>query len=154
MLHFLLSFFHVIVCALLVFIILIQSNKGMGLSGAFGAVGAGDNFFSASSAFNILVKITVTLAILFAMSSLALSYFPPPASQTTGSVIEQHIDEVPQPLSAKLQEAELPEEGAAEAPAGGAQPGEIPAAGGMQPGEPAAGGGVQPAPGEAPQGGE
>lgn len=80
MFHFLLSFVHVIVAILLILIILIQANKGMGLAGAFGAVGAGENFLSTSGAFNILVKITTAMAIIFCVTSICLSYIPPSSS--------------------------------------------------------------------------
>lgn len=101
MLHFLFSFFHVVVAILLIFIILIQANKGMGLAGAFGAVGAGENFLSTSGAFNILVKITTVLAIIFCVTSISLSYFPPPTS--IRSVMEDEDIPVPQTLDKVIQ---------------------------------------------------
>lgn len=77
MFHFLISIVHIILSILVILIVLVQANKGMGLAGAFGAVGAGENFLSTSGAFNILVKITTVLAIMFCVTSICLSYIPP-----------------------------------------------------------------------------
>ena len=96
MLHLLMSFIHIAVCVLMIFFILIQSNKGMGLSGAFGAVGAGENFLSTSGAFNILVKITTALALIFCILSVGLSYFPPPGG--IKSILEDDKILVPKTL--------------------------------------------------------
>lgn len=107
MLYVLFILIHILVCTLLVFFILIQSNKGMGLSGAFGAVGAGENFFSSSGAFNLLVKITITLSVLFAISSLTLSYFPPPSARSSGSILENQAAVQPRSVSDVIQEKEM-----------------------------------------------
>lgn len=110
MITFLFSIAHIVICIALIFFILIQSNKGMGLSGAFGAVGAGDNFLSASNAFNILVKITVTLSILFAASSLGLSYFATGGSSGPSSLMEE-FETAPQPVSEMFKEQAAPSGG-------------------------------------------
>ncbi len=97
MLYFLLCLVHVAVCVLLIFFVLIQSNKGMGLSGAFGAVG-GDSVFGSSSSINILVKITIILGIIFATSSITLSVVPPPSpggvitEETTSTSVSDLIE--------------------------------------------------------------
>jgi len=80
-LYVLLCLVHIVICVALVFFILIQSNKGMGLSGAFGAVGGSDSIFGSSGSLNMLVKISLTLSVLFALTSLALTVFPPPRSE-------------------------------------------------------------------------
>ena len=77
MLFYLLSLLQLGVCVALVFFVLIQSNKGMGLAGAFGSVGGSDSVF-ASGGMNILVKITLGLAVVFALNSLALTIITPP----------------------------------------------------------------------------
>ncbi len=95
MLYFLFCLFHVAVCAALIFFILIQSNKGMGLGGAFGSVG-GDSVFGSASGMNILMKITIGLGIIFATSSIALTMIKPPNPQgimagDTGSTSVQEL---------------------------------------------------------------
>ncbi|HOW27881.1 MAG TPA: preprotein translocase subunit SecG [Elusimicrobiota bacterium] len=64
---------HVIICALVIFIVLIQSGKGAGLSGVFGA-GGGDALFSAPSGTNFIKKLTTGLAIGFFLTALTLTY--------------------------------------------------------------------------------
>ncbi len=77
---YLLSIIQIFICVALIFFVLIQSNKGMGLAGAFGSVGGADSVF-ASGGMNILVKITLGLAIVFALNSLALTIITPPGGQ-------------------------------------------------------------------------
>lgn len=77
MLYVLLSLLHLFICVALIFFVLIQSNKGMGLAGAFGSVGGSDSVF-ASGGLNVLVKITIGLAVVFALNSLALTIVTPP----------------------------------------------------------------------------
>jgi preprotein translocase subunit SecG len=86
MLHFLFGLLHLAVSVALVFFILIQSNKGMGLSGAFGAAGGSDSVFGASGGINILMKITIGLSLVFVVTCCVLSYIPPKMS--TGSIFE------------------------------------------------------------------
>lgn len=102
MFHFLISIIHTIVAILLILIILVQANKGMGLAGAFGAVGAGENFLSTSGAFNILVKITTAMAIIFCVTSICLSYIPP-ASNMQSIMADDEIAE-PQTLKAIIEQ--------------------------------------------------
>ncbi|MDP8265408.1 MAG: preprotein translocase subunit SecG [Candidatus Aceula meridiana] len=61
---------HVIVCIVLVFIVLMQSGRGGGLT---------DNFSAAESMFGaktntVLVRATTTLAFIFLVTSLSLAY--------------------------------------------------------------------------------
>lgn len=65
---------HVIVCALVVFIVLIQSGKGAGLSNVFGGGGGGDALFSAPSGSMFIRKLTTGLAVAFFLTSLLLTY--------------------------------------------------------------------------------
>lgn len=87
MLHFLLGLVHVIVCFALIFFILIQSNKGMGLSGAFGAAGASDSVFGATGGLNVLIKITIGLSLVFVITCCTLSFVKPTVIKTDGSIV-------------------------------------------------------------------
>ncbi len=62
---------HVIVSFLLVIVVLMQSGKGGDLASAFGMTGS-QTVFGPRGAATILHKITVTLAILFMVTSLSL----------------------------------------------------------------------------------
>ncbi|MBN2328487.1 MAG: preprotein translocase subunit SecG [Candidatus Omnitrophica bacterium] len=97
MLYYLLVLFHVVVCVALIFFILIQSNKGMGLSGAFGAMGAGDSVFGSSGGMNILIKITIALCLVFTVTTMALTMIPPPTQ--SGGIIDQEFSNRPQSTS-------------------------------------------------------
>jgi preprotein translocase subunit SecG len=90
MFHIILGLVHIVVCIALVFFILIQSNKGMGLSGAFGAAGASDSVFGAAGGLNVLIKITLGLCVVFVFTCSALS-FVKPAMNTSGSVVDTAV---------------------------------------------------------------
>ncbi len=62
---------HIIVCASLVGVILIQAGKGAGISGMFG--GGSDAIFSAPSGSAFLKKVTVGLAVGFVVTTLSLT---------------------------------------------------------------------------------
>lgn len=94
MVHLLLAFIHIVVCIVLVFFILIQSNKGMGLAGAFGSVGASDSVFGASTGgFNIMVKITIGLSLIFTFTCCSLSFIPHGSSTTTSTSVVDKAEE-------------------------------------------------------------
>ena len=62
---------HIVICASLVGVILIQAGKGAGISGMFG--GGSDALFSAPSGSAFLKKVTVGLAIGFVITTLSLT---------------------------------------------------------------------------------
>ncbi len=63
--------FHVVCCTLLIIIVLMQSGKGEGLAGAFGA-GGGQTIFGSRTG-DILTRTTTILAIVFMVTSLVLA---------------------------------------------------------------------------------
>ncbi len=67
----LLLIIHILVSFLLVIVVLMQSGKGGDLASAFGMTGS-QTVFGPRGAATILHKITVTLAILFMVTSLSL----------------------------------------------------------------------------------
>ncbi|MCP4150989.1 MAG: preprotein translocase subunit SecG [bacterium] len=64
-------FIHIVVCALLVIVVLLQSGKSADLAGAFGGAGS-QSTFGPRGAASFLSKMTTTLAILFMVTSLSL----------------------------------------------------------------------------------
>jgi len=64
---------HILVGVLMCVVILMQSSKGEGLSGAFGMGQGTSTFFGADTA-NVLVKITWTLAITFMVTTISYAY--------------------------------------------------------------------------------
>ena len=75
--------FQIIICILLILVILMQSAKGHGLTGAFGSFGGGfaQNIFGAQAG-DVLTNITTGLAILFAISSITLAVLSTKSSST------------------------------------------------------------------------
>lgn len=113
MLYYLLSVIHLFLCIVLIFFILIQNSKGMGLSGAFGAAGGSDSVFGSSGGINILMKITIGLAIIFTLSSIALNMIGPP---DTRSLVGETVEEGGS--LTEMVEQQPSEEPAQQAPAG------------------------------------
>lgn len=81
-----LIFIEILSSLLLIGIILLQKTKDEGLGLAFGA-GVGETLFG-SRAGNVLTKITVTLAGIFLLNTLAIGYIAA-GKAGTGSVIDR-----------------------------------------------------------------
>jgi preprotein translocase subunit SecG len=66
---------YILICFALMTVVLLQSGKGGGLSGAFGAAGggAGQNLFGGSGATTVLTKATAVLGAGFLLMSLVLA---------------------------------------------------------------------------------
>ncbi len=62
---------HIIVSLALIFIVLLQTGRGAGIGAAFG--GSSQTVFGSSGATPFLAKLTAAAAILFMVTSLALS---------------------------------------------------------------------------------
>ena len=69
---YLLTILHVVVCFLLIGIILLQPGTGADLAGAFGGQGS-QTAFGPRGTVNILTKVTAWAAIVFALTSIALT---------------------------------------------------------------------------------
>lgn len=72
MLYTLLIVLHLVASACLIGLVLMQSAKGEGLSGAFGMGGGAQSLFGADTA-TVLTKGTVVMAILFAVTCLSIA---------------------------------------------------------------------------------
>src|SRR5450755_4021693 len=70
--YILLLIVHVIVCVFLIIVVLLQSGKAADLAGAFGGMGSQTAFGPRGSA-TLLSKATTISAVLFMVTSLALS---------------------------------------------------------------------------------
>ena len=62
---------HILICAMLIVVVLIQSGKGAGITGMFG--GGSDALFSAPSGSAFLKKLTVGFAVGFVITTLSLT---------------------------------------------------------------------------------
>jgi preprotein translocase subunit SecG len=80
---------HILVCFILVVVIMLQSGSAADLAGAFGGAGS-QTAFGPRGAATFLSRATTWCAIVFMMTSLALSVKRSPnESLSTGSVLEQ-----------------------------------------------------------------
>jgi preprotein translocase subunit SecG len=69
---YLLLVIHVIVCAILVIVVLLQQGKSADLAGAFGGQGS-QTAFGPRGAANLLTRLTTWCAIIFMITSIGLT---------------------------------------------------------------------------------
>jgi preprotein translocase subunit SecG len=93
MLTVLLTVVHVIVCAFLVVVVLLQSGKAADLAGAFGGMGS-QTAFGPRGAATVLSKATTIAAALFMVTSLTLAILATRHAGTGSSVLERQKDTV------------------------------------------------------------
>ncbi len=91
-------FLHIIVCAGLILVVLLQAGKGAGLGNLFGG-GGGDQLFSAPSGTAFIKKLTTGMALVFVCTSVLLTLLTSRRNQR--SLMEQlpmsGAPEVPRP---------------------------------------------------------
>ena len=75
---------HVILCALMIFVILLQPGKDAGMGAALGG-GAATSAFGGRGAVTFLTKLTAICAALFFLTSLSLSFVGLKTSVVTGA---------------------------------------------------------------------
>ncbi|MFZ0638952.1 MAG: preprotein translocase subunit SecG [Candidatus Acidiferrales bacterium] len=92
--NFVLVTLHVLVCLMLIFVIMLQSGSAADLAGAFGGAGS-QTAFGPRGAATFLTKATTWCAIVFMMSSLALSLKRAPTTAQGSSILEQTMPTAP-----------------------------------------------------------
>lgn len=78
---------HIIVCAFLIIVVLLQSGQSGDIAAAFGGMGS-QTAFGARTAATVLSRATTWAAIVFMLTSITLSVFAARRSHSTGSVLE------------------------------------------------------------------
>ncbi len=78
---------HIIVCAFLIIVVLLQSGQSGDIAAAFGGMGS-QTAFGTRTAATMLTKATTWAAIIFMLTSITLSVFAVRHSHRTGSVLE------------------------------------------------------------------
>lgn len=78
----LLHIIHIAVCVGLIVIVLLQADKGEGLSGAFGG-GASSTIFGERGGGGFMSKLTTIMAIVFMLTSLIIAVFVPKWQKNT-----------------------------------------------------------------------
>ncbi len=97
---------HVIVCAVLILVILMQPGRSGGLSGgAFGGMGGGTSMFGGGGAVPMLAKVTTYVGIIFALTCIGLWYAGRSTDSVPSTAAERLMEEgqmpmqqIPQPL--------------------------------------------------------
>jgi preprotein translocase subunit SecG len=78
---------HIIVCAFLILVVLLQSGQSGDIAAAFGGMGSQTAFGSRTTA-TVLTKATTWAAIIFMLTSITLSVITARHSHRSGSVLE------------------------------------------------------------------
>jgi preprotein translocase subunit SecG len=121
--YFMLVTLHIIICALLIVVIMLQSGEAADLAGAFGGAGS-QTAFGPRGAATFLSKATTWCAIMFMLTSMALTMHQNSAVGSTGSSVLQQFSKtsksapaVPAPASPASAPAPAPAIPAPAAPA-------------------------------------
>jgi len=85
---------HILVGIAVIGLVLIQHGKGADMGAAFGS-GASGSLFGSSGSANFLSRTTATLAAVFFMTSLGLSYIASSKPRVSGSVMENAVTKEP-----------------------------------------------------------
>jgi len=76
---------HIIVCAFLIIVVLLQSGQSGDIAAAFGGMGS-QTAFGTRTAATMLTKATTWAAIIFMLTSITLSVFATRHARSNGSV--------------------------------------------------------------------
>jgi len=82
----LITIIHVMVCAFLIAVVLLQSGKSADIAAAFGGMGS-QTAFGTRTAATVLTKATTWAAIIFMLTSITLSVFASRAGARSRSVL-------------------------------------------------------------------
>jgi preprotein translocase subunit SecG len=91
--YFILVTLHVIICALLIAVIMLQSGEAADLAGAFGGAGS-QTAFGPRGAATFLSKATTWCAIMFMLTSMALTMHQNSSSVAAGSSVLQQFSKM------------------------------------------------------------
>ncbi len=93
----------VLACILMVISILLQSSKGQGLASSFGGMGA-SSAFGPRGAASFLQRVTIVLAVLYALLCIFINIFGTSAGTTQESILQRELNQ----MERTLPEAPLP----------------------------------------------
>jgi preprotein translocase subunit SecG len=116
---------HVVAALGIVGLVLLQHGKGADVGAAFGS-GASGSLFGSSGSANFLSRATATLAVVFFLTSLGLTYFTSRKTEPQGVMATKPVPmqslpgQIPTPGSQPVQSAPASQEAPASAPGAGA----------------------------------
>ncbi len=92
--YFVLVTLHILVCGLLIIVVLLQSGEAADLAGAFGGAGS-QTAFGPRGAATFLSKATTWCAIMFMLTSMAMSMHQNSVAASIGSSVLQQFSKEP-----------------------------------------------------------
>ncbi len=96
--YFVLVTLHIAVCGLLIIVVLLQSGEAADLAGAFGGAGS-QTAFGPRGAATFLSKATTWCAIMFMLTSMALTMHQNSVGVSTGSSVLQQFSKSSKPAA-------------------------------------------------------
>src|ERR1700680_4256599 len=96
--YFLLVTLHIMVCGLLIIVVLLQSGEAADLAGAFGGAGS-QTAFGPRGAATFLSKATTWCAIMFMLTSMAMTMRQNSTAAASGSSILQQFSKTGKPAT-------------------------------------------------------
>src|SRR5579863_5384082 len=94
--YFVLVTLHVLICAVLIIVIMLQSGEAADLAGAFGGAGS-QTAFGPRGAATFLTKATTWCAIMFMLTSMAMTMHQNTTAASTGSSVLQQFSKTSKP---------------------------------------------------------
>jgi preprotein translocase subunit SecG len=94
--YFVLITLHVLICGLLIIVVLLQSGEAADLAGAFGGAGS-QTAFGPRGAATFLSKATTWCAIMFMLTSMALTMHQNSTAAASGSSVLQQFSKTAKP---------------------------------------------------------
>jgi preprotein translocase subunit SecG len=96
--YFVLVTLHILICGLLIIVVLLQSGEAADLAGAFGGAGS-QTAFGPRGAATFLSKATTWCAIMFMLTSMALTMHQNSAAAASGSSVLQQFSKTAKPAA-------------------------------------------------------
>ena len=94
--YFVLVTLHILVCGLLIIVVLLQSGEAADLAGAFGGAGS-QTAFGPRGAATFLSKATTWCAIMFMLTSMAMTMRQNSTAAASGRSVLQQFSKTPKP---------------------------------------------------------
>jgi preprotein translocase subunit SecG len=110
-----LDIIHVFVCAVLMFVVLLQQGKGGGMGAAFGG-GAAQQVFGGRGAGNLLTRATAVCAGVFMLTSVSLAYLSSSGDRALKARAAMEAQKKAEKGSARPKDSATPPASAAAAP--------------------------------------
>src|ERR1700687_505664 len=96
--YFVLVTLHILVCGLLIIVVLLQSGEAADLAGAFGGAGS-QTAFGPRGAATFLSKATTWCAIMFMLTSMAMTMHQNTTAASSGSSVLQQFSKTAKPAA-------------------------------------------------------